>query len=146
MPTTTETTTYQVLTGYSYKGYGSGMTLELDPNAPDTTDAVSDGIISESINPLLAPSKPSQFVEFRRRIQGSSEFFKVYTVSKTSGAVSAAYALLMNAIDNRELEDMAFALQDLVDELDSAGQAFTEGEKTEINGWLTECGFLIQVA
>jgi hypothetical protein len=51
----------------------------------------------------------------------------------------------MNAIDNRELEDMAFALQDLTNELDSAGQAFTVSEKDEINGWLTECGFLIQV-
>lgn len=137
---------YQVQAGFSVMGVPSGSLLELDPSEPETIDLINAGALSDVIDPLLVPPPPSAFSDLRSRIEETAVFGKVYATSKASQPVMAAYALVMNAIDNRRIRNLAFAIEDLATEMENAGAAFTSAEISEINGWLDDCGFLFRLA
>ena len=136
---------YQVQAGFSVKGSPSGSILELGPSEPETTDLVNMGALSDVIDPLLVPPPPSAFSDLRSRIEETAVFGKVYATSKVSQPVMAAYALVMNAIDNRRIRNLAFSIEDLATEMANTGAGFTAAEITEINGWLDDCGFLFRL-
>lgn len=132
---------YQVQSNFYVKGNPPGSIIELDPNEQTTTDLIADGAIAETIAFNAIPVPDSAYLKFRRLIQGSPIFAKVFVASKTHQPVQASYALVMNAIDNREPGDFTFAILDLVAEMDSAGVAFSASEKDTINDWLDQAGF-----
>ena len=142
----TDPINYQVQAGFSVKGTPSGSLLELDPSEPETIDLINAGALSDVIDPLLVPPPPSAFSDLRSLIEETAVFGKVYVTSKVSQPVMAAYALVMNAIENRRIRNLAFAIEDLATEMTNAGAGFTAAEITEINGWLDECGFLFRLA
>lgn len=134
-------TNYQVQPGFKVSGNPAGTIIELDPNEQSTSDLIDAGAISEMINLVAIPVPDIAYKKFRSLLQATPIFAKVFTSSKTHQPVQASYALVMNAIDNKEKEDFTFAVNDLVSEMDAAGVAFTASEKTTINDWLSQAGF-----
>lgn len=138
--------TYQVQPGFSIQGKQSHQLIELESTTPGTSELEDEGAISETIDLTKVPVPNSAFMRFRELIEGDPLFFKVYDASKNNPSVETAKNLVTNAIDNRSLRNFSFAIQDVVDEMDAVGMAFTPSEIDQVNAWLTEAGFSFEVS
>lgn len=118
--------TYQVQSGYVFRGVVAGKTLEVDELTPEIQEAIDKGMLGEPTPPVFDPN----FAQLRTSLDGSALFARVYGLAKQHNPINAALTLVLDAISMQNLNNLRFGVNELIEEMDGAGSPLTEGEAT----------------
>lgn len=125
--------TYQVQSGYVFRGVVAGKTLEVDEVTPEIQEAIDKGMLGDPTPPVFKPN----FVQLRASLDGSVLFARVYGLAKQHNSINAALTLVLDAISMQNLNNLNFGINELIEEMDGAGSPLTEGEATTFSQHLT---------
>lgn len=135
-------TTYQVQSGYVFRGIVAGKTIEVDEVTPEIQEAINRGILGDPTPPVFEPN----FVQLRASLDGSALFARAYGLAKQHNPINAALTLVLDAISMQNLNNLMFGINELIEEMDAAGSPLTESEAVTLSGHLTFSHFLFSVS